>query len=335
MNIRAKNHRDNLRNEAPILILAYNRADLFIGCIDRLLSNGFNNIYVSIDGPRNDKDEFSQSKIKNHLQARMVPESKVRHRSENAGCRVGVIEGITWFFSIHKMGIINEDDVEIEPRYMDVMIELLNKHEPDKQFFSISAHSEPDMEREDGDLGLHMSPVCRVGGGWASWSDRWQQHLSVMQKTAKLSPVQTFNSLPKPYRTSSIAMKVWTCRKNYMDAWDYEWNLTHIVNKAFSITPSGVYSINHGYREDGSHTKTAEDKPWEVCSKPWKTINGVIRYEEMKPQYIGILRKCGLEHEKSRWVWEALKVYSYKPYNKLVIAPLRKMRGLLRPKKNI
>ena len=47
------------KEELPILILAHSRADKFSNCIKKIYDFGIRNIYLSIDGPRNDRD-FNQ-----------------------------------------------------------------------------------------------------------------------------------------------------------------------------------------------------------------------------------------------------------------------------------
>ena len=42
--------------DLPVLILGYNRFDKFTRCISTLKKQGVNNIYVSIDGPKNEYD---------------------------------------------------------------------------------------------------------------------------------------------------------------------------------------------------------------------------------------------------------------------------------------
>lgn len=310
------------REGIPVLVIAYNRSDLLEACIKRLLNNGFTNLYITIDGPRNDYDRQKQEEIETCLKQHEINANKIRQATTNSGCRMGVIEGITWFFKKNEMGIVNEDDVEIQPEYMDMMAELLERHKNDRRCLSISAHSEPSMRRSDGDLGLHKSPLCRVHG-WASWKDRWEMHLQIMAKSKKLSPLETFKSLPKPYRTSSIALKIWSCRRNYMDAWDYDWNLTHILTQSYSLTPCGVYSLNHGYRQDAMHTKSPESRAWVRFSEPWLSFKTIFEYSDIKAEYSMIHRNCGFEQEAGFYTFELIKMILYKPFNKFIVAPAR------------
>ena len=51
--------------DLPILILGYNRKDKFLRCITTLKEYGSRNIYISLDGPKNDFDKDIQKQIMN------------------------------------------------------------------------------------------------------------------------------------------------------------------------------------------------------------------------------------------------------------------------------
>ena len=101
------------RSNLPILILAYNRDDLFNETLRRLLRQGFKNIYISIDGAKTNEDKLKQKEMLRCIESLHVNRKKVRIGEKNEGCRFGVISGITWFFKQEELGIINEDDIEM------------------------------------------------------------------------------------------------------------------------------------------------------------------------------------------------------------------------------
>jgi hypothetical protein len=310
------------RSELPILILAYNRDDLFNETLKRLVRQGFKTIYINIDGPKTDEDKLKQKEMISCIEKLHISSKRVRIGEKNEGCRFGVISGITWFFKYEKMGIINEDDIEIDPCYIDRMGELLAEYEGNEMYQSICSHSEPFLRKtSDIDMGIHQSPICRVWG-WATWRDRWLEHLKVISDSTNMSPLATFLSIPKEFRTYLLAMKIWTCRQGYMDAWDYDWNLSHILAGRYSLTPKGVYCINNGFRSDAMHTKSQANKPWLKTNTVTELSNSPIPYSDMKSYYKEILAKCGFS-SPSNMLIELLRICAYKPYNKLIVAPIR------------
>jgi len=121
----------------PILILGFNRDDLLIESFERLRKQGFKNIYVSIDGAKNKEDKVKQESMVAHLRNSGLKKEKIRHLEINQGCRFGVLSGISWFFNHVDQGIINEDDIEIEPNYIEYMAALLDRYKGSSTYQSI------------------------------------------------------------------------------------------------------------------------------------------------------------------------------------------------------
>tara|TARA_B100000242_G_scaffold231089_1_gene171110 strand:- start:2435 stop:3430 length:996 start_codon:yes stop_codon:yes gene_type:complete len=252
--------------KTPILVLGFNRSFLFNDCVKRLKSNGFKNIWVSIDGPRNgNREDIKNNKeIKDYCNQNNIDKSKMLFSEKNNGCRKGVINGITWFFKNNKKGIIVEDDIEIDNEYLKKISYLLNKFENDKEIFSISSYSEcNDIKLSSNlknNLNFFKSPLCRVWG-WATWNDRWEKHLFISNKYISKNPISCFFSLPYKFRTSNTALRLAFCKSGKIDTWDYELNFSHIYSNSFSITPMGLFSLNYGFGPEATHTKYG-DMPW-------------------------------------------------------------------------
>ena len=65
----------------------------------------YNNIWVTIDGPKNTEDKLKQKEMQNYMNLSMIPTRKRKIFGVNYGCRDGVINGITWFFKHNKEGM--------------------------------------------------------------------------------------------------------------------------------------------------------------------------------------------------------------------------------------
>ena len=86
-----------------------------------------------------------------------------------------------------------------------------------------------------------------------------------------------FLELPKTIRTKELALRIFACKSGHMKAWDYEWNLTHVKEKAYSLTPNKMCSVNKGFRSDGTHTVNG-DPPW-VDLEEWPIYEINKHYE--------------------------------------------------------
>jgi len=288
---------------APVLILAFNRPDLFYATLCRLFKYSFSDVWVSVDGPRptNPDDTLAISAIHDLCKCFQLPNSRLRFAEVNQGCRNGVIAGISWFFKHNFNGIIIEDDVEIDNNYLLRMSTLLLQNSDNPNIFSVSSHSaiaftEPNFAPTD----FVLSPMCRVWG-WASWADRWQKHLNLLTRFKDASIIQIYTSIPQLYRSLNAANLISMCKNRVIDTWDYEWNFTHILYQAYSITPCSNFCLNHGFRPDATHTLVAESVPWSTISHyPIDSVSTVLslsQFPAAMPRNINaiasICNECG------------------------------------------
>ena len=89
------------------LVLGYNRPNKLQKVIERLIELDIKNIFIVIDGPKNNSDIEKNLKIKDIISS--IPKKvnlKKIIRSRNLGCQKSVSEAISWFFKINKFGII-------------------------------------------------------------------------------------------------------------------------------------------------------------------------------------------------------------------------------------
>jgi hypothetical protein len=250
------------------LVIGFNRSDLLEASLNRLQKFGKSNIWVSIDGPRpgNTRDQEENRKIKKILDKFSIHDDQRQISYLNLGCRNGVIQAISWFFDHNHSGIILEDDIEIDDNYLFCMQYLLEKFHDNLDVFSISSHSElaasyPPREAHE----LISMPVCRVWG-WAAWRRSWLKHLDILNETRDYTLKEVFSLIPKSYRTFDAALRLYQCKNNSFDTWDYEWNLTHLLSRSTSITPCNNFCLNHGFGDNATHTLDSSGCPWSTMN---------------------------------------------------------------------
>ena len=97
------------KSKINILLIGFNRSDLISQSIQRLKKIDKAELYISIDGPRKlNKADFKEiKKIKAICQLEKIPNKNLNLNKKNLGCRKGVIDSITWFFSKVDYGIKN------------------------------------------------------------------------------------------------------------------------------------------------------------------------------------------------------------------------------------
>ena len=292
--------------ELPVLILAYNRFDKFKICANNLINQGIKKIFVSIDGPRNQFDILNQKKIINFCRENCYKvDIKINKLVDNNGCRNGPFKGITWFFNQNEYGVVLEDDVIVSQKCIETFSFLLNKYLNSKKFMSISSFNEFSNKKVES---IYSLPVWR-SWGWASWSNKWKYHLDFLEKIKDLNMWELYNMLPKKLKSIHTVKLLKSCQLNLLDAWDYEFNFTHIVNKKRSLTIGGINTLVYGFDESATHTINKESIGIDFqmfCERRIDT-NQILKISRNKN--ILLLKKCGFFYKSNNYRYS--RIYDY------------------------
>ena len=108
-------------SKASILITAYNRYKNFKRLF-RSIRFYKTKIYISIDGPKNEKDKIEQAKILKLIKSENSNKINYRILSKNLGCQKAVFSALNWFFLHEKRGIILEDDILPNKAFFDFKV---------------------------------------------------------------------------------------------------------------------------------------------------------------------------------------------------------------------
>ena len=277
-------------SDLPILILGYNRFEKFNRCIRTVQKQGIKKVYVSIDGPKNDYDIRVQKRIMDFCSNdNLGMNIKIKSLKKNYGCRNGPIKGISWFFKENKFGVVLEDDVLVSKKCMELFLSLLEENFSNKNFMSISSFNEFTNNKIES---LYSASVFR-SWGWASWADRWQMHLELSRKIRNLSIWQIYNLLPNEFRLIETAEIIKSSQLNLLDAWDYEFNFSHIVNNKKSLTIGGINNYVYGFDNSATHTVNIENTGvnFELFCEREIDTSKILKIERDKE--IATLAKCG------------------------------------------
>ena len=282
----------------PVLILAYNRFEKFYHCINILNKQGIKKIFISIDGPKNDFDLKNQNEIYNFcIHNKFDLDIKINQFKNNYGCRLGPKKGITWFFNENKYGVILEDDVIVSKKSMEVFSILLKENSNNENFMSISSFNEFTNKKIES---IYFSPVWR-SWGWASWSDKWKSHLEFSNKIKDYNIWDLYKLLPKNFRSIQTVKLVKASQLNLLDAWDYEFNFSHIVNNKISLTIGGINNYVYGFDDTATHTIDLESVGinFNLFCEREIDINNIKKLNFKKE--LSTLRKCGFFYEEYRF----------------------------------
>tara|TARA_Y100000589_G_scaffold323021_1_gene356926 strand:- start:4326 stop:5288 length:963 start_codon:yes stop_codon:yes gene_type:complete len=243
-------------SELPVLILAYNRFEKFKRCINTLEEQGIKNIFISVDGPRNKYDMDIQKKIFQFCKNdKLDLKLEINFLHQNKGCRIAPLKGISWFLKRNQYGIILEDDVILSKKCIETFSTLLQDYFHRKDYISLSSFNEFTEKKIES---IYALPVWR-SWGWATWSHKWEKYIEFKKEIEKYSLWEIYNLLPLEFRSIETAKIIKSCQLNLLDAWDYEFNLYHLLKESYSLTLGGINNYVYGFDETATHTTSVDN----------------------------------------------------------------------------
>lgn len=239
---------------APVLVIAFNRADATRSVIDALIESGVKEIYFAVDGPRSSviTDALRVSEVK-ALEAEYRDRVKfVTHMQQaNLGCRLAVTEAISWFLSQVEFGIILEDDCVPSNGFLIFATRMLDLYRDVESVMHVGGSSYLDANVEYA-YNHYFSSFHEVWG-WATWARAW--------KSFQLDPGEPSEDeddlLGDHFKSKKIAK--WfsgyliQARGAEPSVWSTQWSLSIIKNHGFAVNPINNLVKNIGFSADSTH----------------------------------------------------------------------------------
>lgn len=234
----------------PVLVIGFNRPDFISSLLDRLKECGVTDLYVSLDGPRN---EYENSICEKTLLAVLSYSSdfhlKVLNRSQNLGCALGVVSALDWFFSEVKFGIVLEDDCVPEVSFFNFVTETKLNFPTKEGDLIISGHN-PFLRRRGNELSKYV-----LIHGWATWATVWKSvRLGYFQMSRPL-----ISNLHGERRKAREAIFWWAnasrARLGGVDTWDSIFAERVWFLGIKTLVPKENLISNVGFGALGTHTQ--------------------------------------------------------------------------------
>jgi hypothetical protein len=302
--------------KSPILFLIFNRPKETQLLFNAIKEAKPKKLYVAADGPRNNgKDELVCMETKDVLkQIDWDCELITLFRDENLGCGKAVSSAISWFFDNEEEGIILEDDCLPSTDFFRFTDEMLERYRNDSRVGHINGCSFQDGQmRGEGD---YCFSKLYLVWGWASWRRVWDKYdfnlsgLNIALKEDVMSNLTDCYRFKEVYYDSFIKTE-----SGLIDTWDYQYNLSNLLNGYLSILPNYNMITNIGFNNDGTHTFDSNSP---MSNIPFDTLPLVL----LHPKYIYQNRNA------DNYILE--KAFGYKPSIKEIIKmKLYKFRNLL------
>ncbi|MEY2990421.1 MAG: hypothetical protein RLZZ163_1337 [Actinomycetota bacterium] len=246
------------------LLVGFNRPDLLERLLDAVLLARPARLYIAVDGPRSSQSSdvaLVERSVALARRAATLHGAQLRIRTENLGCRSGMVDAIDWFFSNESEGVILEDDCIPGIDFFRFAQELLARYRHDERVTTISGHGALRA------LGLPSDAYSFVRTpmiwGWATWRRAWAQldRNGSAWKELRDSPWLRYRG--KGHRDFE---RHWHsafegAESGAIDSWAYGWTFSSWLHDSLTIVPHRNLVANVGFRPDATHTY-AEGPSW-------------------------------------------------------------------------
>jgi hypothetical protein len=247
-----------LNSQTAILLIFFNRPDLVKISLERLKGSN-RNIYISLDGPRNESDQplvnecisLGETFAQEYSGAGAV---KLLVHKSNLGCKEAVRGAIDWAFEVEERLIILEDDISFQDEFLETMDNWLEEFDDSKEIFHLNGYNPLPKNLE-----VDFSYLCRYTHvwGWATWRDRWAFYDRDLETwngdDLRLLPGLIGQDLSDDF-CEYWNRQLLACSEG-LDTWDIQWLYSQWRYGGFSLTPGSRLTGNLGFDSRATHTK--------------------------------------------------------------------------------
>ncbi|WP_216901919.1 glycosyltransferase family 2 protein [Synechococcus sp. CCY 9618] len=246
----------------PILLIAWRRPQQTQRVIESIRPMRPSHVFVACDGPRPDHAEDIElvEAVKEVCRSEINWPCTIekRYSKANQGCRIGVSDAVSWFFSNVEEGIILEDDCRPSQEFLPFCSELLERYRDDSRIWGIAGSNfQGGTWRGDGSYYFSRYPHC---WGWASWRRCWKHYDSELKSWPALKKSDLMETIFTDPTEKAFWSNTWDLLRNEgePDTWDYQWCYTVFANGGLIALPNQNLVENIGYGADATHTKTEQ-----------------------------------------------------------------------------
>lgn len=167
-----------IKRLAPIIIVAFNRPELFKATLDSLMANPLaaeSDLFIFIDGAReNHTDDIKKVQEVTAIanRAKGFKKVNVHSSSYNKGLAKSIIGAATEILNEYGKVIVVEDDLFLSPSFLTYMNIMLQEYEGDNRIMQITGFGPLIRHPEKYDCDHYLTHRAH-SWTWGTWKDRW------------------------------------------------------------------------------------------------------------------------------------------------------------------
>jgi len=241
---------ENMIAVAPIALFVYNRLATTRQTVEALKKNDLaaqSDIFIFSDGGKDAKSWKKVNELRRYLHTiKGFKSVNIIERESNYYLERNVIEGVTRIINKYGKIIVLEDDVCVNPNFLDYMNKALTLYENHKEVMHISSIPHCQINTK---VDAVFTSFMECTWGWATWANRWQSFKHFTSKDEALYGLST-----EDMRKIDLngRLKCWKSLDNNPINWDICWQIAIYKQNGLCLEPvkpmaenTGLYSGTH------------------------------------------------------------------------------------------
>lgn len=247
----------NSDERIPVLVIAYKRHAELRRCLAYLVTGGIRTVFVAMDGPRSPKEAVECNLAREVISEFSCDfEIRTRFATSNHGCREWVSSSITWFFSLVEFGIVVEEDILLDSRFIEWCKEARHARAMDGRIMHLNSFFPSTTTSARNVTHLTKYPTS---WGWATWRDAWSRYeddlsalhaLPFHRRVRLLEAAIGCGWLVALHYTLALQM----AHQGKLSSWAYRWAFSIWSNNGVALSPGINLSHNIGFGPNATHT---------------------------------------------------------------------------------
>jgi len=241
-----------MMSKLPVLLVGYLRLSEIQKSIERLVRFGVQDIYLAIDGAKTQVDLDKQRVLLEVLQEKYKStEVNLRfwHRSENLGVAASVITAIDWFFSQNSSGIILEDDILFDEKFIQFCERAWDIYGADESTWMVSGSN---FKPPGNNLSVDFINYPMIWG-WCSSAKKWKRMREAYFTKPKFRLIDWVTPNLAYFLNGRIKANL-----RIIDTWDIQIAYEMLRARAYSVLPPVNLICNKGFDDKAIHTTEAK-----------------------------------------------------------------------------
>ena len=239
-------------NTPAIVIFCFNRPSEVLRLFDSLkncLEFQRLPLYVFIDGARNAQDYDLIEQTVQIVASVDHPTKTVTHRDRNLGLKSSLRQGISQVLQDHSAVIVLEDDLVLGRFALEYFLGGLERFREKSQVVSICGYAIGGSDSTEG--AARFLPMTHPWG-WATWQDRWAEHMV----DSIVGPVKSpsFQKSMNVFGLRNYSQMLRLAESELISSWWIYWQLFAVNRHLVSLFPRHSQVVNEGVVSGGTHS---------------------------------------------------------------------------------